>query len=330
MTLKDYAGLISLSQSILRQLLNTRFLASNVMGEEMGKILLLDLDVEKARRPFPNLALMKLSAYHKKLGDEVWLNFPLCQPDITYVSCVFSWHKPSTLDPSFITGGGGINLGNVLPDAVEHIMPDYSLYPNTDFSMGFTSRGCIRKCPFCIVPEKEGGIKAWADIDEFYNQDFKRLLLLDNNLLAAENWRDTLSKLIEYQVTTDFNQGLDIRLLTDEMVDYLKRIKANCYRFAFDNIAYEDQVRRGLNLLLKAGISPRKLVFYVLVGFSQEDGAIERMKLLQSFGVDIYPMIYKDATGKEPDVTYDCKETIEFHGARGNMRKFLRIVGRLD
>lgn len=295
------------------------------------KVLLTDLDIIRSRRAFPNLALMKLSAYHKAKGDQVFLNFPLCQPDLTYVSCVFTWNaKTEGLSPSAIVGGSGIDLQAELPSQIEHIMPDYTLYPNTDFSMGFTSRGCIRKCPFCSVPKKEGHIKIWADVDEFYNQNFKRLLLLDNNLLAATNWRDTLTKLIQYQVETDFNQGLDIRLLTDEKVDYLKRVKVKHYRFAFDDIDYEEQVRQGLSLLLRAGISPRKLAFYVLVGFEQQDQAIERMRLLQSYGVDVYPMVYKDASGKEPDIEYHFKETIEFHGARANIRKFLRIVGRLD
>lgn len=295
------------------------------------KVLLTDLDIIKRRKPFPNLALMKLSAYHKRKGDEVFLNFPLCQPDITYVSCVFTWNASKEgLSPSCIVGGAGINLQAELPSEIEHIMPDYCLYPNTNFSMGFTSRGCIRRCQFCVVPEKEGGIKVWAEVDEFYNRKFRRLVLLDNNLLAAENWRDTLTTLIEYQVETDFNQGLDIRLLTDEKVDYLKKVKAKCYRFAFDDIAYESQVRQGLSLLIGRGISPRKLAFYVLVGFKEKDGAVERMKLLQSYGVDVYPMIYKDASGKEPDVRYNFKDTIKFHGARGNIVKFLRLAGRLD
>ena len=294
------------------------------------KVLLLDLDLLKARKPFPNLALMKLSAYHKVRGDKVFLNFPLCQPDITYASCVFSWHKPRTLDPSFIIGGSGISLGTWLPDGIEHIMPDYSLYPNAAFSMGYTSRGCIRNCPFCVVRLKEGCIKAWADIREFFNPSFKRLLLLDNNIFASPNCVETFKNLIELQVETDINQGMDIRLLTDELVYYLKQIKMKAYRFAFDNIANEKQVRQGIDLLLKAGISPRKLAFYVLVGFEQNDGAVERVKILQGYGVDIYPMIYKDTSGKEPNVTYDFKETIKFHGARGNLGKFLRIVGRFD
>ena len=293
------------------------------------KVCLLDYDIGNRRRAFPNLALMKLSAYHKAKGDEVGLNFPIGQADATYASCVFSWHKPQMIDPRIITGGSGISLDTWLTDEIEHIMPDYSLYPDVDFSMGFTSRGCIRNCSFCLVRQKEGYIKVWASVREFLNPSFKRLLLLDNNLFAAKNCEDTLNDLIGLQVETDFNQGLDIRLLTDKLADYLKRIKTKIYRFAFDDIAYEKQVRQGIDLLLAAGVSRRKLLFYVLVGYGQDDGAIDRMKLLQSYGVDIYPMIYKDKLGKEPSVSYNFKETIKFHGPRGNLVKFLRVAGRL-
>ena len=141
------------------------------------KVLLTDLDVATHYRPFPNLVLMKLSAYHKARGDEVYLNFPLCQFDIEYASCVFSWNKrgASKLSQDAVIGGSGIDIGAKLPPEVEHIMPDYTLYPNVDFSLGFTSRGCIRKCSWCIVPEKEGSIQAWANIYEFWDRRHREI-----------------------------------------------------------------------------------------------------------------------------------------------------------
>ncbi|GAH88535.1 unnamed protein product, partial [marine sediment metagenome] len=171
------------------------------------KVLLMDLDVTNRRRPFPNLALLKLSAYHKSRGDEVFLNFPLCQPDVTYASCVFSWNakRKASVPDGATVGGSGINLKMVLPPEVEHIMPDYSLYPNVDFSLGFTSRGCIRRCKWCIVPEKEGIIRPAAEIYEFWDRHHSKIVLLDNNLLAAPNWEDTLSDLIREQIQVDFN-----------------------------------------------------------------------------------------------------------------------------
>lgn len=296
------------------------------------KVLLMDLDKSSRRRAFPNLALMKLSAYHKAKGDEVFFNFPLCQADRTYASCVFTWHsqKVEGLDPDAVLGGSGIDLKEDLPPEVEHIMPDYQLYPNVDFSMGFTSRGCLRSCPWCLVPEKEGTIKAVASVHEFWEHRHKRLLLLDNNLLAAPNWRTTLAELILAGVRTDFNQGLDIRLVTDEVADYLRQVNAASLRFAYDDLVYEKQVRQGIEVLVKAGIPMRHLSFYVLVGFPGDETAIERMKLLASYGVDVYPMIYKGQDGKEPTVKSKWDGTIFWHGGRQNIRKFLRVVGKLD
>ena len=297
------------------------------------KILLMDLDVIRRRRPFPNLALMKLSAYHKARGDEVFLNFPLCQPDITYASCVFSWNakRRANISDRAIVGGSGIDLKANLPPEVEHIMPDYSLYPSINFSLGFTSRGCIRKCPWCIVPNKEGQIKPWARIYEFWNPQHRKIVLLDNNLLATSNWRLTMDDLIAEGLEVDFNQGLDIRLVNQDNVGYLKRVRAKKIRFAFDDIAYEKAVRSGIKLLLNNGISPRKLSFYVLVGFNKDTAeAIERMRILNSYNVDVFPMIYKGDDGKEPKLVPYLIDTIFWHGGRQNLRKFLRVVGRLS
>lgn len=297
----------------------------------MAKILLMDLDIIKKRHPFPNLALMKLSAYHKGKGDEVMLNFPLCQPDISYASCVFTWNtkRKNGLSPDTILGGSGIDLKAELPPEVEHSMPDYNLYPDIDFSMGFTSRGCIRKCPFCIVPDKEGSIKACARISEFWDRRHKKIVLLDNNLLASPNWRQTMEDLIAEGLLVDFNQGLDIRLVNEEKAGYLKRVKAKQLRFAFDNIAYKEAVERGIRTLVEAGIPLRKLSFYVLVAFDGDNTAIERMRFLASYGVDVFPMIYKSNDGKEPQCSEKWDGTIFWHGARQNLRKFLRVMGRL-
>jgi len=295
------------------------------------KVLLMDLDVIKVRRPAPNLALMKLSAYHKAKGDDVYLNFPLRQADITYASCVFTWDakRRNEVPDGATIGGSGIDLKAELPLEVEHIMPDYSLYSGVDFSLGFTSRGCIRKCPWCIVPEKEGQIKPWARIYEFWDSHHRKIVLLDNNLLAAPNWKQTMDDLIAEELAVDFNQGLDLRLVDDEAAFYLSKVNARKLRFAFDDISYEHSIRQGISLLVKRGISPSKLSFYVLVGFNGDETALERMKLLSSYKVDVYPMIYKDRDGREPELREKLTETIFWHGGRGNLKKFLRLVGRL-
>jgi len=295
-------------------------------------VLLMDLDVIRQRRPFPNLALMKLSAYHRAKGDQVFLNFPLYQPDITYASCVFTWNanRRASVPNGAIVGGPGIDLKAELPPDVEHFMPDYSLYSGVNFSLGFTSRGCIRKCPWCVAPEKEGQIKPWSRIYEFWDRRHRKIMLLDNNLLAAPNWRLTMDDLIAEGLDVDFNQGLDIRLLNEENLDYLKRVKARQLRFAFDDITYEGAVRRGIQLLLDNGIPSRHLSFYVLVGFGDDGTAVERMKILASYNVEVYPMAYKGPDGKEPQRRILKVDDIPLlHGSRRNIDKFLRLVGRL-
>ena len=297
------------------------------------KVLLIDLDVTNRRKPFPNLALMKLSAFRKARGDEVFLNFPLCQPDLTYASCVFTWNakRREGLSPNVRVGGSGVDLEAELPPEVEHIMPDYSLYPRVDFSLGFTSRGCIRKCPPCIVPEKEGSIRPVARIYEFWNRRHQKIVLLDNNLLAAPNWRQTMDDLIAEGLEADINQGLDIRLVNEENVGYVKRVRTRQLRFAFDDIAYERAVREGIELLLANGLGSRKLSFYFLYGFPHiEQECVERVKILASYNVEVYPMAYKGPDGKEPRRRILKVDDIPLlHGSRRNIDKFLRLVGRL-
>jgi len=274
---------------------------------------------------------MKLSAYHKAKGDQVFLNFPLCQPDITYASCVFTWNAKNAegLPPNTHLGGSGIDLKAILPPEVEHMMPDYSLYAGVNYSLGFTSRGCFRRCPWCIVPEKEGAIKPWASIYEFWDRNHKKIVLLDNNLLASPNWKETLLALKHEGVEVDFNQGLDIRLVTYEIALHLRDLKTRQLRFAFDDIAYEKAVRTGIELLVERGINSRKLSFYVLVGFDGDESAVERMNILSSYKVDVYPMAYKGPNGKEPQRIKINFKDIYWHGNRRNINKFLRLVGRL-
>ena len=147
-------------------------------------ILLIDFDSK-----IPNLAIMKISAYHKLKGDKV--GFKTRNPDIVYISCIFSKNLPRakgipTMFPKAEVhiGGPAFRSPNYLPDDIEHIMPDYSLY-EMDYSMGFTTRGCIRNCSFCIVPKIEGKFREHAPISEFHNRDFDKLILLDNNFLAS-------------------------------------------------------------------------------------------------------------------------------------------------
>lgn len=305
------------------------------------KVLLLDLDLalqpRQRRRAYPNLALMKLSAWEKGKGAEIFLNTPLfCEADTIYASCVFSWNGAKAVYPrQAIVGGPGLRLKTGidfwLPFEIEHTKPDYDLYPGLDYSMGFTSRGCIRKCPWCKVSEIEGGIKSWASIYEFWDRRHRKIVLEDNNLLAASNWKETLEILIAEGLEVDFNQGLDIRLVTDEVAAYLSRVKAPKFRFAFDDPGYEKMVWQGYRYLTQAGIRSRRLSFYVLYGFQEDDGFADRMRILKELNVDVYPMAYKDEKGCEPRRTASLAGLPAglWHGPRNNILKALSLGGRL-
>lgn len=260
------------------------------------KILLIDIDSK-----IPNLALMKLSAWHKKQGDIVEFNNYLCNPDRVYVSCVFSQNAIKVKQLPFeniVAGGSGLgNWDVVLSDEIEHIMPDYGLYSNVDYSLGFTTRGCFRKCPFCIVPEKEGNIHFNADIYEFWNRKHKKIVLLDNNIFACEGTFERISgQIIKEKLKVDFNQGLDIRLLTEEKARILKELRPlKQWRFAFDSVKYEDKFREGAEMLLKAGISKSKICIYVLAGFDEpfESSLYRVMVVYKEYGFDPFVMLYQ-------------------------------------
>lgn len=256
----------------------------------------------------PNLALMKISAYHKFEGDKV--GFDIGDPDLVYISTIYSWNRPLALGIAKMfncdvkIGGYGSN-NSMLPAEIEFTMPDYSLY-GIDYSIGFTSRGCVRKCPFCDVWKKEGKIKAWSTIEEFLHPDHNKILLLDNNLLASPTVNETLYTLMSLSITEKlkvcFNQGLDIRLIDDNNAKYLADIdfrslnfRARRLYFAWDDfkLCTEEEVKRGIQTLQKFGIKSRQLMFYMLTGYNtsfEED--VYRFQKLCGFDVDPFVMLY--------------------------------------
>lgn len=250
----------------------------------------------------PNLALMKISAHHKKLGDQVGIN--IGDPDLVYVSCIFKKNKPQVkgiqtmFDCPVMFGGYGIN-DEKLPNEIEHIMPDYDLY-NCDYSMGFTTRGCIRNCPWCIVPKKEGKIKPNSNIYEFWDHRHKHLVLLDNNILALHNHFIEIAKqIIDNDLSVDFNQGLDIRLVNEDNIKWLSELRVKPeYRFAFDDPKYESIIREKVSLLKDHGI---RGMFYVLVGFNTTiDEDFHRVNVLTELDQRAYIMRYESVMGIQP------------------------------
>jgi len=274
------------------------------------KVLLVDADSK-----YPNLPLMKISRRHKAVGDSVFLKrdlkniFPLdcLNPDKIYLSCIFDWNSKRVRD--FIKkvnsrcvvefGGSGLDLIKSLDEETEHLMPDYDLY-GIDYSIGFTSRGCIRSCPFCIVPRKEGKIRDHAPISEFLDPSHKKLLLYDNNFLASPKWHENLKEIINRKLKVSFNQGLDIRLIDRENAEMLSKAHLTDDQFRRKRIYYswdfpqiENQVLKGIRTLKNAGFNGNSQMCYVLIGFNtsyEED--LHRINTLIKEGVKPFVMVY--------------------------------------
>lgn len=251
---------------------------------------------------YPNLALMKLSAYYKAQGHNVeWWN-GFAHYDIVYKSKVFTEEYSHDPDMAInadqvICGGTGYDLQNRLPDAVEHICPDYSLYPQfSDTAYGFLTRGCPRACLFCIVAAKEGRVsRQVADPDEFWRGQ-RRIELLDPNILASREHEHLLERLADNGAWVNFTQGLDIRLITADNVQLLDAIKVPCLRFAWDD-PNEDLTAYFRRYMELTGKKKRKRRVYVLTNFgSTYEQDIYRIDTLRGMGFDPYVMVYNRAS----------------------------------
>ena len=258
---------------------------------------LIDVDGHK----FPNLALMKISAYHKAKGDNVDWCIPMMPYDIVYQSKVFddTYSKDIAFTPladKIIKGGTGYGLDNTLSYEIEHMYPDYSLYPELtkDTAYGFLTRGCPRGCKFCIVAKKEGrrSYKV-ADLDEFWRGQ-KYITLLDPNILACREHLDLLNQLVESKAYVDINQGIDIRLTNDANIDLINQIKVKEIHFAWDNP--KDDLRPYFeHYKAKAKHKPHGHygTVYVLVNFgSTMEENLYRIYTLRDMGYDPYVMVY--------------------------------------
>lgn len=257
---------------------------------------------------FPNLCLMKLSAYHKARGDTVEWHDGRKYYDLVYMSRVFtdSYSKDysGTIHADcIIRGGTGYGLDNRLPEEVEHTYPDYALYPKFEgTAYGFLSRGCPRGCGFCIVGEKEGRkTVAVADLAEFWRGE-KEIKLLDANLLACPDWERLLQQLAQSGAMVDFTQGLDVRLITPEKVEMLNKVKTRMLHFAWDNPKDDltGYFKRFSELTTVKDYRKRRV--YVLTNYnSSHEQDLYRIYTLRDMGFDPYVMIYEKPTA--PPVT---------------------------
>ena len=253
---------------------------------------------------FPNLCLMKLSAYHLRPGDRVDWWDPKERSDLVYKSRVFTdTYSKDTITTvhnadQVILGGTGYGLNTVLPYEVEHIRPDYFLYPRfLGTAYGFLSRGCPRGCGFCIVSGKEGrkSVKT-ADLSEFWDGQ-EEIKLMDANLLACPDHEQLLEQLIQSRALVDFTQGLDIRLITRDNVSLLNRVRVKAAHFAWDD-PHTDLTEYFQRFVEWTAIrSDRNRRVYVLTNYgSTHEQDLYRVNTLRKLGYDPYVMIYERPT----------------------------------
>ena len=287
------------------------------------KIGLYDVDSHN----FPNLPLMKISAWHKSQGDEVEWWFPMMHYDKVYVSKVFG-DEYSQMDMTAISadeiifGGTGFAItvedgkevyhkdrDKDLPYEIEHIYPDYSLYRELtkDKAYGFLTRGCCNNCSFCIVSQKEGMCShKVADLSEWWRGQ-KEIILLDANILACKDRVSLLKSLIDSGATVDFTQGLDARFITPEIAEMLGKIKTKMYHFAFDFMKNEKAIVKGLKTFVDI-VKPdeRKCCVYVLTNYDTTfEQDYYRIKKLQELGLSPDVRIYRKNTA--PPITRDLQ-----------------------
>lgn len=248
---------------------------------------------------FPNLCSMKISAYCKLTGDEteLWVeNHPY---DLIFASKIFT----ESVEPDFgntpvIRGGSGYDLINKLPDLIEHLYPDYSLYPDFKAALGFLTRGCPRlnhamsRGGFCLTPDKDGcRTRKVADLTEFWSGQTE-IYLLDQNLLAAKERKELLQQLIDSKASVTFDGGMDVRYMTADLIDMFRKIKVKDYHFAWDDPT--ENLEEKFKMVSESGLLKKDACgVYVLTNFwSTLEQDLHRIYTLRKLGYMPYVMIY--------------------------------------
>lgn len=320
---------------------------------------------------YPPLGLLKLSSYHKLQGDTVEL-VRGCQPVSrtparVYVTSLFTYawepvHKAvayykgmypqakvvvggiyATLMPEHTSLSGADELHRGLYEEAEDILPDYSLVPGWRQSIVFSHRGCINRCPYCAVPlmEKHNGPIRVKSIRHLVAPGHSKVILWDNNLLGATNWRDLIAELKQIGLPVDFNQGLDARRVTEEVAQEFKGLRIDPVRMAYDVPSERKALARAIPALARAGFKLRDMIVYVLYNFQDSpEEFLERLCDLMEWGVVAYPMRFEPLdslkknqyvapswTGEQLEMIAQARRVIGYGGAfpphEGLRKKFL-------
>ena len=239
----------------------------------------------------PNIALMKISKHHKNNGDSIKWYEPLFDyPDRVYISKIFNFTEDYQYEPDcdVVKGGSGYDIKKKLPNKIEKEDPDYTIYPDCNYSIQMFSRGCIRNCPFCVVREKEGKIKPIEPMK--LNPKGEWIEVFDNNFFANPKWEEAINKLIEWNQPVNFH-GIDVRILNKKQANYLNKLKhKKQIHIAWDNP--KNDLTDKLKMVTK-WIKPYKLMCYVLIGYwSSKDEDLWRVKTLDKLGIDPFVMPY--------------------------------------
>jgi hypothetical protein len=292
------------------------------LGERSLKVLLVEPDYYTR---YPPLGLLKLSSYHKSRGDKVeyvhgkTLPTRFREPDLIYVTSLFTYawgpvHEAvrfykrrfpgvklvlggiyASLLPDHAKVSGADEVYTGLYNPAEMLIPDYDLVPKWDGSITFASRGCVRKCGFCSVPKLEGPPNALKySIRQFIHPKHTKVILWDNNILGTSNWKAIFEELEQLGLIVDFNQGLDARLVTEEVAELVSKLRMNFIRLAYDYHGIGPAVGKAIERLSANGVSPRKIVVYTLYNYIDDPKDLyERILDLLQWGAVSYPMKFE-------------------------------------
>ena len=326
--------------------LKTRFEAAS-RASSKDSVVLVDVDSS-----IPNLALMKLSQYHKSAGREVILtrdSSPFRDSQCVLASCVFNRSSTERKiqklrglhGENLQVGGSGVDLSLRLPEHIESLKPDYSLYPGLDFGLGFLTRGCPRKCDFCIVPRKEGKLRTVAEVDDILAPGQKKLVLLDDNLLASRDVERFLRELKRRDLQVNFNQTLDLQYLTPKKAQLLLELDSRNYTFTrrmyYFSLNSSEQialVRAKLELL--KGLKRSQIMFVCMYGYNTTlSDDLARFSFLAELGVYPFVQQYDPALGNRSPTVPDYFDTdlepvlsITFRQNGRNFEGFLKWLSR--